>query len=529
MLKALLSVQLSVFLSIFTGSARSKKKKSKASLILFSALMIYALGMLGFLFWHIFDTIAEPFSMLGLDWLFFTMAAIFAFAIMFIASVFTAKAQLFEAKDNERLLCMPIPPHYILLSRMLTLYILNFVLGLLVLIPALIVWSVGRFTPIGLLAFILEIFLLPLLGITVSSLFAWLISLLTSRLPKKNLVTTILYFVFFGAYMVVCTRLNTYLTELAGMGEKLASSLGVVAPLYWLGAAPAGDAPALLGTIAFCILPFLLLYFLISRSFISILTKHRSEKKVVYKEKSVEAKSPRKALLQKEFRHLLACPTWMLNGCFAPVILTVGAVVLLIKRTAITEAIGQIGVPEGTISVIVLLLVMAVSGMAPLSNCAISLEGRSFDTIRSFPVPASEVLYAKQRMAELINMIPAALFLLAANAALIPKTGEFTGLLLSGLWFVRLSVRIGLMEDLRHGRLDWVSEAVAVKQGMSVLFTMAINFGLTAVIAILWFALCSGRVPTAYFLCGVFILFIILENLIARWMKTKGEDLFNHF
>lgn len=530
MLKALLKVQGAIFLSIFTGAARSKKQKSKASLILFAALMVYAFGCLGFLFWHIFDTIKEPFVSLGLDWLYFTLVSIMAFAIMFIASVFTTKAQLFEAKDNERLLAMPIPPGTILLSRMVTLYILNFVLGLLELIPALMVWGIGNFSALGLTAYILEIFLLPLLGIAVSSLFAWLIALITNALPKKNIVTVVLYFIFFGGYMIVCMRMNTYLTALAGMGEQLAGSLGAVAPLYWLGAAPAGlGAGAVLGMLAVCLVPFAVLYILLSRSFLHLITTKKGEKRVEYKQQSVEAVSPRKALLRNEFRHLLACPTWMLNGGFGPVLMTVGAVVLAVKGAMLREAIAQIGAPADVIPIILLLAVMALAGLAPFSNCAVSLEGKHYWLARSAPVETYEILYAKQRMAELLTMIPAVLFTLVAMTVLKLDNGNYVVQALCALWFARLSCRIGLFEDLRHGRLDWNSEAQAVKQGMSVLFTMCINFALIAAVGILWFAVFSGRVEAGYYLCGVLVVFAVLDLLLDKWMRTKGVQRFEDF
>ena len=50
--------------------------------------------------------------------------------------MFTAKAQLFEARDNELLLSMPIKPSAILASRMVSLLLLNLGFELLVAIPA---------------------------------------------------------------------------------------------------------------------------------------------------------------------------------------------------------------------------------------------------------------------------------------------------------------------------------------------------------------------------------------------------------
>lgn len=62
--------------------------------------------------------------------------------LMVIGSVFMAKSQLYEAKDNDLLLSMPIRPRAILASRMLTLGIVNFVYGLIVAAPAIIAWVI---------------------------------------------------------------------------------------------------------------------------------------------------------------------------------------------------------------------------------------------------------------------------------------------------------------------------------------------------------------------------------------------------
>ena len=136
MLKALFRTRLAALASWLTGSSRTKKAQGKGRLIGFSLLMLYALGALGLLFWQIFGGVALPFHAAGLDWLYFALTALMSFALMFVGSVFTAKAQLYEARDNDLLLSMPIRPSYILLSRMFMLGLLSFVFGLIPAVPA---------------------------------------------------------------------------------------------------------------------------------------------------------------------------------------------------------------------------------------------------------------------------------------------------------------------------------------------------------------------------------------------------------
>ena len=525
MLKALLKVQIAAFLSIFTGASRNKKKKSALGKVGFALLMVYAFGCVAMLFGMIFSELRAPFRALGLDWLYFTMAGIMGFALMFVGSVFTAKAQLFEAKDNERLLSMPIAPSVILLSRMLGLYLLNFALGLLAMVPPMVVWGFGNCPPAGLLGFVLELLLLPLLSLAVSCLFAWLISLLTGLFPGKKIVTTILYFVFFGAYMVFCMRMNTYILQLAAMGEVLAGSLGAIAPLYWLGAAVTGDVWAVLGISALCIAAFAALYILLSRSFIRIVTTRRAARREVYEKEELQVTAPRKALLQRELRHLVSNSTYMLNCGLGPVFLLVGCVVLPIKGRELSQALSALPLPEGAVPVLVMAIVSALAGLAPFTACSVSLEGRSLWQLQSMPVSAWEVLEAKLRLSELMTVPPTVLLCLSAFLVLRLEAAEWILLTLCAVWFVRLSAKIGLMEDLRHGKLDWINEAAAVKQSLSVLFTMGIDFALTVTLGGVWFAV-NRYLSAVSYLSAVLVVLVLLERLVGSWLRKKGAEAF---
>ena len=130
---------------------------------------------------------------MGVDWLFFSFAAVMCFGLMFIGSVFAAKAQLYEARDNDLLLSLPIKPSHILLSRLFMLLAINLILNVLVAIPALLVAvRDGLLAGWGYGAFALVFLLLPLLTLAVGALFAWVLSLITTRVQRKSLVTTVL-------------------------------------------------------------------------------------------------------------------------------------------------------------------------------------------------------------------------------------------------------------------------------------------------------------------------------------------------
>ena len=248
MLKALLKVRLAAFGAYFTGASRSRRRQSKVQKIGMLAVMLYALAAFGMLFYTSFSAIAGIYAHEGFGWLYFAMYAIMAFALMVFGSVFTAKAQLYEAKDNELLLSMPIAPRAILASRMASLWLLNLIFGLVVAVPAALAWAQAAALPV--LGWVSMVLLLPALdffSLAVTSLLAWGLSLLASRLRRKSLVTVIGSVVFLGAYFAVVFRMNGYIEQLAQNGAAIAESLAGAKLLVWLGRAMAqGSALALL-------------------------------------------------------------------------------------------------------------------------------------------------------------------------------------------------------------------------------------------------------------------------------------------
>ena len=151
----------------------------------------------------------------GLDWFYFAMAALTAFALCFIGSVFTAQQQLFSARDNELLLAMPIKPKFILGSRMVMLLAINYALELLVMLPPLVIWGVQvGYSAAGVAALVLGTLLLPLLVLTFTCIIAWVLAAVSSRMRNKTIVTMVLYLLFLAAYFYVYMNFNNLLTGL---------------------------------------------------------------------------------------------------------------------------------------------------------------------------------------------------------------------------------------------------------------------------------------------------------------------------
>ena len=90
MFKALMRVQLASVIASLMRSSKGNEKRSTASVALIALLFVFVIGVLAFAVGITFYVLAVPLNEAGLAWFYFAMAALTAFALCFIGSVFTA-------------------------------------------------------------------------------------------------------------------------------------------------------------------------------------------------------------------------------------------------------------------------------------------------------------------------------------------------------------------------------------------------------------------------------------------------------
>lgn len=527
MFKTLLKARFASYFSQFRG-----KKSGKGGVVLLILLGVFCLGMFGVMFGNLFSSLAAPFYFGGIGWLTFTLAGLFALTLMFIGTVFTAKAQIFDATDNELLLSMPIPPRYILLSRIAVLMIFNYVLELVVLIPAGVAWMMSYLpvTALGVVSFVLLCLALPLLAMALSSLVAWLISLITNRMRNKNTVTMVLSLLFLVAYYYAFSQMNSYITSLVAGGQEIASNLGSFAPLFWLGNGI--TEPNLLHVLfifLICLVPFVVMMLILSRSFITLTTTKKGAKKKKYVAREMSSASPRKALVRKEFNRLTSSPIYMLNAGTGVLFLVAGGVMMIFfSKTVSTFLATTFGFGTGEFSVVLALVICLINAMGVFSACTVALEGKTIWVVRSMPLNTKTVLGAKlvphysiQCGATLFADVIA---IIVFGLELVPAVG----LLLMTLLFALLIGNVGLIANLKHPFLKWINETQAVKQGVAVLITMGVGLAAVLIMGGLYFFLVVGRISGSYYMLGAAAIFLILDLVTRRWINSKGVTIFEN-
>ena len=110
MIRALLRKQLRELGAAFLRSSKTGKARSRASAMGYALLFAVLVVVLMLCFAGMALPLASVLLPAGLDWLYFASMGLTALLVSVLASAFTSYSGLFQSRDNELLLSLPIPP-----------------------------------------------------------------------------------------------------------------------------------------------------------------------------------------------------------------------------------------------------------------------------------------------------------------------------------------------------------------------------------------------------------------------------------
>ena len=520
MLKTLIKLQFQKALARYTANSSNKKKNGKKSSFNSPAVYLALLAFVGvvfaFMFYNMFSMMAPMLATSGFSWLYFLYVMGASFVISTIGCIFLSLSQLYEAKDNELLLSMPIPPRSILFCRMLPLYAQNLLFCALVQVPAFAAYATNASVSASLVVSQIVILLLvPLLSLSVSCVLGWLIAFVTSRTRHKNVVTIVFSLVFFALYFYLYYQAEDLVKTLAansiGIGANIMDS---AYPLYLTGLGASGDLLPLFG-VAVVIIAF----------FIKLATAKKGAKKAVYKEKTLKVSSASKALLRKERMMFTGNATYMLNSGLSALIMVGGTIYAVFQLNTLKQFPSTL---IEMISVYLPLVISFVISIGPISAASISMEAKNLWLMQSLPVSPLQVLTQKLKLHFIVNGVVSLVPSIVLSIMFAMKPVNVIITILIPIIFSLFSGLLGLMFDLKKPKLDWNTTAEAVKQSASVMLSLLISVLAVCVPVIAYSVLLGFEIviPTEIFLACTAFYFILISLPIWYWIKNKGTKVF---
>ena len=139
--RALLQKQLREQGAFLRQSARTGKQRSMVGKILFGELyavvILTLMGSFGAMAWPLGELLLPR----GLDAVYFLPMELLALLVGVLAGALSSYSSLFQAKDNDLLLAMPIPPWMIFVVRLLGLYSTALFYTMIAWVPSEIVYG----------------------------------------------------------------------------------------------------------------------------------------------------------------------------------------------------------------------------------------------------------------------------------------------------------------------------------------------------------------------------------------------------
>ncbi|MBO7663013.1 MAG: hypothetical protein J6U01_06550 [Clostridia bacterium] len=511
MLKLLLKNRILALADQFSGQKKGKRALDVRRIAVLAGAAVLILAVGGFLLSGILGPLYTNMAESGMEWLYFAMTGGVAFLVSFMFTSIYAQGAIFEAKDNEMLLAMPISPAAILGSRIASLYFLNFLFDAAFMATAGIVKLVqgGTADAAGVIQYVICIFLLTLFSTTLSCLLGWLVSMITRRIRRKAMFQLFISLALLGGfYAIILGDLNRHIQTITENSESIAGVFrGVLYPFYAMGAACTGkDFGMFLIFAACCILPFGLVCFVMNKSFVRIVTSRSALKKIRYEAGKLKSSSAIWALTKKELTCFFNSSSYMLNtglGLLISVGLTIMIAVNVNNSAAgkaaetaeavqsepgFLERIGSMIGPDGLM--LMLGLILAVfAAFVYISGPSISVEGNNIWILKSSPLRASEILkskvYAHLTVAVPISLVSSLILVITVPGMhLLAVVYAFLMPLLAHIF----CAQIGVIANLYFGRLNYPSMAKAVKSNSAALIPLLSTGAVTLLPFILYFS-----------------------------------------
>ena len=531
MLKILLKKQFAEMFRTYFYNAKKNTARSRGTtvgyIIIFVLIMVV---LLGGMFTILSVSICGALSSAGMDWLYFAIMGLLSIFFGAFGSVFNTYSGLYLAKDNELLLSMPIPVSTVMAARLLGVYLMGLMYSAVIIVPAVIVyWVLASASISSIICGILFVAFISIFVLTISCALGWVVAKISLKLKNKSIITVIISLVCIGAYYFFYFKAQSIIADLIANAYEYGMKIkGAAYPVYVFGRAATGNWLSMLAVAVVFIALFLIMWALISRSFLKIATASGNTAKKAYREKAVKQTGIGHALLKKEFGRFVSSPTYMLNCGLGVLLLPICGVLLLVKGGMVISSMNMIFVGKsGSIAVLFCAAVCIVASMNDMTTPSVSLEGKSLWLIQSLPVMPWQALRAKLSVQLILTGIPA-LFCIVCMAVIYPLPPvQLLFMTLVVLAYILFMALFGLLLGIKMPNLTWTNEITPIKQNISVIIAMFGGMIYAALIAGA-FLLFGWRMGFAAYMICVLAVTLVLAAVTCRWLKTAGSSLFAH-
>lgn len=443
---------------------------------------------------------------------------------------------LFNCRDNDLLLAMPIKRSKIVFVRILKFYTFQVFYNAIFLVPAIIAYAMSAeidafYVPVS----VIMLLLLPTIPIVISCIVGVITATISAKFKQKSAFQVVLSFLSLALILGLILAINA--ASGSNDGNTLVAIGDKTAELYY----PAGAYVRLatqfnwLELIQFVVVNVAVLIvtvFMIGRFYFQIITRlnivKRNEKNKVVNYVFTK-RSQMGAMIRKELIKYFNTPVLLTNTAFGLILFAIGVGALCFKYDDIVASLVNENFPltveemHSSMPSITFAMVCFTSLMTYITTTMISLEGKTFNMLKSMPISGLRVIMAKILAAMLLITPVTAIGSLVMCVRFGFGILELLLILVGVIAIPLVTESIGILIDLKYARFHADSETEVVKQSPGVMISSFLGLGMTVTFISILFATVwlAGQIAGLAIMDGIFIaIFLILWFVLA----TRGEQ-----
>lgn len=526
LIKASMTSDMSIF------KIKTKKNSKLSSILIPLFLAFYFM----FMIWAGANGMFEKLAPMHIQ---YVLLALFAFVISImtlIEGIYKTSSLIFNCKDDQLLLSLPIKKRTVLFLRIFKFYIFELIFNSMFLLPVMIAyirWGENLNWTYYLTSIIMLLFL-PIIPIILSCIIGVISSSVTSRFKYKNAVQIITSLVFIIVIMAISFNMDKYIEYLL----KHATSINdLITKIYY----PAGiysklvvdfNIVDLLAFIIINIIIFTISIFILSKFYFKInsrLKKVITSKTNNNKELIIKSNNSYISLIKKELNIFFKTPVFIINAGFALVLFIIIVIIISLKFDSflpilISKDTGmglEKNIIINNISIIIFMLIALTSFMTSITNSVISLEGRNINILKSLPIKIKDILMSKI-YSGLVLTTPV---LLIGDIILFIrfkiKLLEAILLLILSILIPLVSHFIGLIVNLKYPKLDAENSSEVVKQSVSSFLSVTIGMVLLMITMGIILKV-IGKIKPLTILLSSIIIFLFIDTILYLYLTKRS-------
>lgn len=457
---------------------------------------------------------------IGLDGIVPAYLTVLASVLIVFFGMFSAGNRIFSQKGYDVLVSLPLKPSSLVISRFLGLYIADFVLALVIMLPGIAVYGylIKPDFLFYLSAFVALLFV-PAIPLVISTLLGTVITAISSRMKKKSAVQSLLSVALVIGIMMTSFSMENVTEEQFENFVKLVGGLlgKVYPPALWVNSALIESKIfSLLLFLAVSVSAVVLTVFVVTGNFNSIQNKLRNfTAKHDYKITKMQSRGMTRALYIKEAKRYFSSSIYVTNTIVGPIMGAIMSVALCF--IGVDKIIGSLPIKIDIVGLLPFAF-SAVFCMMTTTSVSVSMEGKQFWVIKSLPVPTKALLDSKILL-NLSLMLPFfAISQIALCIALKPTLIELLWQFSIPLSTILFVVVFGITVNLKFHSFDWEKEETVVKQSLPAALGGFAGFFVSIVLGVAIFF-----IPAQYSNIAKLVICLLLLRITATLYKNNNK------